>query len=80
VEHFRIDETHSNSYSAWVRMGSPQQPTREQYAELERASDLQALVPARRVTIDERGQVVETFNLPRKSVSFVKVTWPARRN
>jgi xylan 1,4-beta-xylosidase len=80
VEHFRIDETHSNSYSAWVRMGSPQQPTREQYAELERASELQALTPARRVTINERGRVVETFALPRKSVSFVKVTWLDQRN
>jgi xylan 1,4-beta-xylosidase len=75
VEHYRIDETHSNSYSAWVRMGSPQQPTREQYAELERASELQALRPSRQVSIDPSGQVVETFDLPRKSVSFVKVTW-----
>ena len=80
VEHFRIDETHSNSYSAWVRMGSPQQPTREQYAELERASELQALTPARRVTINERGRVVERFALPRKSVSLVKVTWLDQRN
>jgi xylan 1,4-beta-xylosidase len=61
-------------------MGSPQQPTREQYAELERASELQALTPARRVTINERGRVVETFALPRKSVSFVKVTWLDQRN
>ena len=76
VEHYRIDETHSNSYSAWVRMGSPQQPTPAQYAELERASELQPLRPARRVTVGEQGQVVETFDLPRKSVSFVKVTWP----
>lgn len=76
VEHYRIDETHSNSYSAWVRMGSPQQPTSEQHAELERASELQALRPARRVTIESSGQVVEAFDLPRKSVSFVKVTWP----
>ena len=75
VEHYRIDETHSNSYSAWVRMGSPQQPTPAQYAELEKASELQPLTPARRVTIGREGQVVETFDLPRKSVSFVKVTW-----
>jgi xylan 1,4-beta-xylosidase len=75
VEHYRIDETHSNAYSAWVRMGSPQQPTREQYAALERSSELQSLTPARRVIVDEQGKVVETFALPRKSVSFVKVTW-----
>jgi xylan 1,4-beta-xylosidase len=75
VEHFRIDEHHSNSYSAWVRMGSPQQPTDVQYAELERASDLQAQSPRRVTRVDRDGVVTETFDLPRRSVSFVKVTW-----
>ena len=75
VTHFRIDETHSNSYSAWLKMGSPQKPTPAQYAELERASELQTLTPARQVTIGQDGRVTETFDLPRKSVSFVKVAW-----
>lgn len=75
ITHLRIDETHSNSYTAWVRMGSPQQPTAAQYAELERASELQPLTPERAVTIGPDGQITETFELPRKSVSFVKVTW-----
>jgi len=56
-------------------MGSPQQPTSAQYAELEKASQLQALTPARQVTIGADGRVTEAFDLPRKSVSFVKVTW-----
>ena len=51
VTHMRIDETHSNSYAAWLTMGSPQKPTPAQYAELERASALQPLRPARQVTI-----------------------------
>ena len=75
VTHFRIDETHSNSYSAWLKMGSPQNPTPAQYAQLEKASELQALTPARQVTIGQDGRFTETFDLPRKSVSFVKVTW-----
>ena len=75
VTHFRIDETHSNSYSAWLKMGSPQRPTPAQYAELEKASELQALRPARQATIGQDGRLTETFDLPRKSVSFVKVTW-----
>src|SRR5688572_19175611 len=73
VTHFRIDETHSNSYSAWLKMGSPQKPTPAQYAQLEKASELQALTPARQVTIGQDGRFTETFDLPRKSVSFVKV-------
>ena len=75
VSHMRIDETHSNSYAAWLAMGSPQKPTAAQYAQLENASTLQALRPARQVSIGREGRVVETFELPRKSVSFVKLTW-----
>jgi xylan 1,4-beta-xylosidase len=75
LEHYRIDETHSNAYSAWLRMGSPQQPTPAQYAELEKASELEALEPAREITIDRDGVATTTFDLPRKSVSFVKISW-----
>ena len=56
-------------------MGSPQQPTPAQEAELQRASELQELRPSRQVTIGRDGRVTEVFELPRKSVSFVKVTW-----
>jgi xylan 1,4-beta-xylosidase len=56
-------------------MGSPQKPTPAQYAELERASTLQPLTPARQITIAREGRVTETFDLPRKGVSFVKITW-----
>ena len=55
-------------------MGSPQMPTAAQYAELERASD-KALKPSRQAVIGRDGRLTETFDLPRKSVSFVKVTW-----
>ena len=75
LAHHRIDESHSNWYAAWLRMGSPQNPTSDQYAELERASGLQELEPARQVTIGHDGHVAAAFDLPRKSVSFIKVTW-----
>lgn len=75
LAHHRIDERHSNSYAAWLRMGSPQAPTSDQFAELERASGLQELEPARQVTIGRDGRVAAAFDLPRKSVSFIKVTW-----
>jgi xylan 1,4-beta-xylosidase len=75
VTHYRIDETDSNSYSAWLTMGSPQKPTPAECGELEKASGLQALRPARQATIAQDGRLTETFDLPRKNVSFVKVTW-----
>ena len=75
LTHYRIDEDHSNSYAAWLKMGSPQKPTPAQYAELEKASELRELTPAREVTIGADGRVAAAFDLPRKSVSFVKVSW-----
>jgi xylan 1,4-beta-xylosidase len=75
LTHHRIDEHHSNSYAVWLRMGSPQNPTPGQYAELEKASELQELAPARAVTIGRDGRIAAAFELPRKSVSFIKVTW-----
>ena len=75
LTHYRIDEDHSNSHAAWLRMGSPQKPTLSQYAELEKASELQELTPARQITIGPDGRVDVEFQLPRKSVSFIKVTW-----
>ena len=75
LTHYRIDDRHSNSYAVWLGMGSPQKPTPQQYAELEKASELQELAPARAVRIGRDGRVAAEFALPRKSVSFVKVTW-----
>jgi xylan 1,4-beta-xylosidase len=43
LQHYRIDETHSNSYTVWNKLGSPQSPTAEQYAQLKDAGQLQLL-------------------------------------
>ena len=75
LTHYRIDEDHSNSYSAWLKMGSPQKPTPAQYAQLEKASELREMAPAREVTIGSDGRAAAEFDLPRKSVSFIKVSW-----
>src|SRR6185503_3342997 len=37
LQHYRIDEHRSNAYTVWKAMGSPQQPTPEQYAKLKEA-------------------------------------------
>jgi xylan 1,4-beta-xylosidase len=43
LSHYRIDQEHSNSYVAWKKMGSPQNPSTEQIAALEKAGQLQLL-------------------------------------
>jgi len=74
VTHERVDATHSNAYEAWKRMGSPQPPTAAQIKALERAGQLQALEPSRRVR-PEDGRVRLMFPLPRQAVSLVRLTW-----
>jgi len=74
LEHFRIDEEHSNAFRAWQRMGSPQQPTPEQYAALVRAGQLAALGPPETVRA-ENGAALLTFTLPRRGVSLLVLEW-----
>lgn len=74
LENYRIDRTHSNAYSAWLRMGSPQQPTTEQYAELKAGEGLQLLGSPTWVDVKDGALQVKT-TMPRQSVSLLTVSW-----
>jgi xylan 1,4-beta-xylosidase len=74
LEHYRIDADHSNAYTAWLRMGSPQRPTPEQYDQLEKAGQLQVLGQAQTVRIENHTASLR-FNLPRQAVSLLVVEW-----
>ena len=74
LTHYRVDRDHSNTYEVWKKMGSPQPPTKEQLAILEKAGQLQELAPSRNVGV-VKGEVAVTFPLPRQGVSLVKLTW-----
>lgn len=69
VGHYRIDQDHSNSYSAWQRLGSPITLTEEEYARVERAGKL-ALLDESQIVL-ERGTATVTFMLPRQGVSLL---------
>jgi xylan 1,4-beta-xylosidase len=73
-EHFRIDDDHSNAFAAWKRIGSPQQPSPDQYLALERAGQL-TLLTAPEIVASKNGSVTLHFNLPRQAVSLLKLTW-----
>jgi xylan 1,4-beta-xylosidase len=74
LQHYRIDDTHSNAYTVWQHMGSPQQPTSEQYAELQAAGQLQMLTSP--IWLDvENGQVQVSTEMPRESISLLHLTW-----
>ena len=74
VLHYRIDDTHSNAYTAWKAMGSPQHPTTDQYAELQAKDGLELLRSPQWVDV-VNGQVGLSVTLPRQSVSLLKLSW-----
>ena len=74
VQHYRIDDEHSNSYTVWKQMGSPQQPTAEQYARLEAAGQLRLLGSPEWRTARE-GKLELVFTLPRHAVSLMRLSW-----
>src|SRR6185312_7283304 len=74
LRHYRIDRNHSNAYTAWKKMKSPQYPTSEQYAKLERAGKLQLFKTPRWLS-NEKGEVKVSFALPRHGVSLVEMIW-----
>lgn len=74
LHHYRIDERHSNAFTAWKEMGSPQNPTPEQYARLEAAGKLELLESPRWVAV-EKGAMRLEFSLPRQGVSLLRLSW-----
>jgi xylan 1,4-beta-xylosidase len=74
LEQFRIDSAHSNAFTAWKQMGSPQSPTADQYKKLESAGQLQLLTSPGWVNI-KRGTAQLQIGLPRQGMSLVKIGW-----
>ena len=74
VKHYRIDQSHSNSYTVWKAMGSPQSPSREQYEALKAAGQLQLLESPRWVESKD-GAIGLEFAMPGESVSLVELSW-----
>ena len=74
LRHYSIDQSHSNAYTVWQEMGSPQNPTAEQYAKLKSSGQLQPLDSPTWVN-NEGGSVELQFSLPREAVSLVELSW-----
>jgi xylan 1,4-beta-xylosidase len=74
LHHYRVDQDHSNSYEVWKKMGSPQNPTSLQYAELEQAGQLQLFTSPQWIST-RKGTVVLGFDLPRQGVSLLRLSW-----
>jgi xylan 1,4-beta-xylosidase len=74
VEHFRIDSAHSNTFTAWKEMGSPQSPSTAEYQRLESAGQLQLLTSPAWIEF-QHGATHLQFTLPRQSLSLIRLAW-----
>jgi xylan 1,4-beta-xylosidase len=75
LRHYRVDRDHSNAYAAWLAMGSPQNPTPDQYAALKAAGQLQLLDSPRWIQSPQDGTLSLSFSLPRQAISLLEFTW-----
>ncbi|AXY72527.1 beta-xylosidase [Paraflavitalea soli] len=74
VTQYVVDKHHSNSYEVWKQMGSPQQPTPEQIAQLEKAGQLEQASVERNVVVQD-GKLTVPITIERQGVVLLKVEW-----
>ena len=72
LTHYRLDNEHSNSYTKWLSMGSPQKPTAEQHAEL-RAAGLLATLGEPTMLNVEGGCARVSLSLPIHALSLLVI-------
>jgi xylan 1,4-beta-xylosidase len=72
LRHYRIDETHSNAWTVWKKMGSPQHPSAEEYAALETAGQLQEIDSPRWIVVKASEATID-ISTPRQAVSLLNL-------
>ncbi|WP_439130087.1 GH39 family glycosyl hydrolase [Polaribacter sp.] len=74
MNHYRVDQEFSNSYTVWKEMGSPQNPTKSQIEKLEKAGQLQLFTSPKWKQIN-KGSTNIQIDLPRQGISLIKLDW-----
>lgn len=69
---FRIDDKHSNSYEVWKKMGSPQNPSQAQIADLEKSGQLQVFKKPEKLSF-LNGKATVKVMLPSQGVALFKL-------
>ena len=72
LNHYRIDQSHTDAYAAWLAMGSPQDPTSQQYAALKASGMLQMLYPSGTIKLED-GHAGIQFDLPIHAISLLVI-------
>jgi xylan 1,4-beta-xylosidase len=74
LEHFRVDSSHSNAFTAWKESGSPESLSPGQYEQLQKEGQLQLVSSPEWISI-EKGVSQLQFELPRQGLSLVRLGW-----
>lgn len=74
INHYRVDQEFSNSYALWKKLGSPQNPTKNQIESLETAGQLQLYSSPEWKQIKEQKTSIEV-ELPRQAISLIRLNW-----
>lgn len=74
INHYRIDQEYSNSYTSWKKMGLPQNPTRHQIESLEKSGQLHLYSSPEWKQITD-GKIEIDMKLPRQAISLIRLTW-----
>jgi len=75
LTHYRIDQTHSNAFEEWKRLGSPPEPGELPYGQIKKAGQLAALADAPASVEGADGAATLDFTLPRQAVSLLVLDW-----
>jgi xylan 1,4-beta-xylosidase len=67
---FAIDQTHSNAYTLWQKLGSPQHPTPDQYQQLKQAGQLTQNADPQTIQF-QNSQTTLHLPLPRQAVELL---------
>jgi xylan 1,4-beta-xylosidase len=73
--HFRIDQSHSNSFEKWKSMGRPQKVNDQQYKILEKSGKLEMLESVgkeKQMIVTDRSLKIN-IDLPRQAVSLIHI-------
>ena len=74
INHYRVDQELSNSYTLWKKMGLPKNPTLNQIDSLEKAGQLHLFTSPEWKKINNGEKILEV-ELPRQAISLIKLNW-----
>ncbi len=73
VQHYRIDEHHSNAYSEWLNQGKPMYPDNEQYEAIKSKDKLEHLQKPQNISLENESLNL-AFTIPVHAISLIQIS------